>query len=125
MRYSKQREVIKRILCETKSHPTAEWIYRQAREVMPSISMGTVYRNLKLLGDTGEAQIIDTDGGVARYDGDVSLHTHFVCLSCGRVIDAEAPLVDCSAMESKGFRVISQKNILFGVCEKCGKSGKD
>ena len=27
MRYSYQREVIREIICSTKSHPTADWVY--------------------------------------------------------------------------------------------------
>tara|TARA_B100001287_G_scaffold176969_1_gene149216 strand:- start:428 stop:595 length:168 start_codon:yes stop_codon:yes gene_type:complete len=49
MRYSYQREVVKEIICSTKSHPTADWIYSQAKKKISNISLGTVYRNLKTL----------------------------------------------------------------------------
>jgi Fur family peroxide stress response transcriptional regulator len=121
VRYSRQRELIRRLLCGTETHPTAEWIYLRAKEEMPSISMGTVYRNLKLLSDNGEVQIIETSDGSAHYDGDVSSHSHFVCLSCGRVMDVCIPSADCSALESEGFKIAGQKNVIYGICPKCGK----
>ena len=35
--------------CSTDTHPTADWIYEQARKRIPEISLGTVYRNLQVL----------------------------------------------------------------------------
>ena len=49
MRYSQQKEVILNLIYSTKSHPTVNWIYNNARTQIPNISLGTVYRNLKQL----------------------------------------------------------------------------
>ena len=49
MRFSHKRELIKEILYSTNSHPSAEWVYNKVKKVMPAISLGTVYRNLKKL----------------------------------------------------------------------------
>ena len=51
MRYSHQREIIKKVVYSTDSHPTVEWIYRKTKDVIPKISLGTVYRNLKYLDE--------------------------------------------------------------------------
>ena len=48
-RKTKQRDAILRVLRNTKTHPTVQWIYDQVRSEIPNISMGTVYRNLKYL----------------------------------------------------------------------------
>ena len=58
MRYSHQREVIRKIICSTKSHPTADWVYSEAKKKIDNISLGTVYRNLKTLEEIGSIQII-------------------------------------------------------------------
>ena len=68
MRYSHQREVIKGIICSTKSHPTADWIYLQAKKKISNISLGTVYRNLKTLEEIGSIKVIH-DSNQVRYDG--------------------------------------------------------
>ena len=67
MRFSQQRETIKNVVRGTNSHPTAEWVYTQTKKVIPNISLGTVYRNLKTLQETGQINVIH-DGPVARYD---------------------------------------------------------
>ena len=55
LKYSRQRESIKHFLATTKEHPTADTVYTHVKEEFPNISLGTVYRNLKLLTDLGEA----------------------------------------------------------------------
>jgi Fur family peroxide stress response transcriptional regulator len=47
-RDTRQRQAILEILRHTDSHPTADWVYDEVRKVIPNISKGTVYRNLKL-----------------------------------------------------------------------------
>ena len=47
--YSKQREAIITVLRDMKTHPTAAAVYEKVREIIPNISLGTVYRNLAAL----------------------------------------------------------------------------
>ena len=64
LKYSRQREAIKHYLASTKEHPTADTVYMHVKKEFPNISLGTVYRNLNLLTDIGEAIKISTpDGG--------------------------------------------------------------
>lgn len=93
-RYSRQREVILRIVRSTDAHPTADWIYEQARTIIPKISLGTVYRNLNLLVEEGFIQRLLLDDGIARYDGKLGPHHHFICKKTGRIYDVEVPLAD-------------------------------
>ena len=64
MRYSKQREAIRTYLLSTKSHPTAEAVYYNIKNEYPKISLGTVYRNLNLLVEQGQALRLDCGDGV-------------------------------------------------------------
>ena len=54
LKYSRQRESIKASLMNRHDHPTADALYASIREEFPNISLGTVYRNLNLLVETGE-----------------------------------------------------------------------
>ena len=63
IRYSKQREAIRMYLLSTKSHPTAEAVYNNIKNEHPRISLGTVYRNLNLLVEQGEALRLDCGDG--------------------------------------------------------------
>ena len=48
-RNTRQRAVVYNVLRHTRSHPDAEWIYKEARKIIPNLSLGTIYRNLKIL----------------------------------------------------------------------------
>ena len=68
LKYSRQREAIKDYLSSVTTHPTADTVYMHIKEEFPNISLGTVYRNLNLLADIGEAIKITTpDGGALSF----------------------------------------------------------
>src|SRR5512139_246327 len=91
-RNTRQRAVILDILRESLSHPTAEAIYREARRVIPNISLGTVYRNLNFLRDHGHVrEIRPSDGGSSRFEGILAPHAHFHCVSCHGLLDIPLP----------------------------------
>jgi Fe2+ or Zn2+ uptake regulation protein len=77
-------------------HPTAEQIYVRVRGRLPSISLGTVYRNLQRLVQDGEIGAAQLGARSLHYDPTPTPHDHFVCRQCGRVedlmADASAPL---------------------------------
>ncbi len=89
--FSRKRQAVLQALRNTKAHPNAETIYRTCKEIEPSISLGTVYRNLIELERGGEIVRVATIDGKERYDGDTSEHWHAICPKCHRIDD-----VDCS-----------------------------
>lgn len=122
VKYSKQREEIKAYLSTRKDHPTADQVYTAMRTKIPNISLGTVYRNLNLLADTGEILRLQVGDKTDHFDYDTFPHHHFVCKKCGAVIDLTMPSID-SVMETAalGFNgTIEGYDIYFyGTCEKC------
>ena len=89
MRYSKQRNLILEIVRSSTSHPTAEWIFQEAKKSIPTIGIATVYRNLKILTEAGMIRKVSTVDGVERYDGSIGRHYHFRCRRCGGILDLE------------------------------------
>ncbi|HKL73750.1 MAG TPA: transcriptional repressor [Clostridia bacterium] len=85
--YSKQREAIIAYLDSVYTHPTAEEIVKGVREVIPNISLGTVYRNLNDLVANHKVLILHIDGDKDRYDGHTAAHAHLKCYKCGKVED--------------------------------------
>lgn len=57
------------------------------RKRIPSISLDTVYRILYRLEDEGLISRVQMSGDRLRFDGNVTVHHHFVCSSCGLVHD--------------------------------------
>ena len=121
-RYSKQREVILGVLEGTKSHPTASWVYEKAREIIPNISLGTVYRNLSELTDSGEIRCLSTDDEFEHYDFDTSNHCHFFCQKCGRILDVfdvSAKGLSAEVQKSLDCKVDREEIIFYGTCSDC------
>jgi len=123
-----QRMEVFRELFNTKEHPDAETIYRRVRKRVPSISLDTVYRTLRLFEAKGIVMRVGALGDSARYDATVDLHHHFVCTRCGAIIDAEGPGIDQIAGRWKECNCGQIHSIyieLRGLCNKCmAKKGR-
>jgi len=125
IRKSKQKEAILRVLRSTTSHPTAEWVYERVKQEIPGLSLGTVYRNLKLLKENGNIMELGFTGEQGRFDGNTQHHDHFRCEKCGRVFDLD-DLVEASIEEKVarklGARVTGHRLEITGICRECRKS---
>lgn len=119
MRYSRQRELITDIIKGRKDHPTADMIYETARGIEPNISLGTVYRNLKLLSDEKVIITLETEDKKIHYDGDLSRHSHFICQDCGKIIDLFEPAETPKELQKLGLAVSGEKCIYYGKCCSC------
>lgn len=122
-RHSKKRDAILTCLRQTKSHPTAEWIYQKLKPEYPNLSLGTVYRNLSEFKREGVIATVGVVDGLERFDGDTSAHSHLICRECGAVVDVNtaevsAQLLAAAAAETGGE--ISGAQLTFsGVCRAC------
>lgn len=122
LKYSRQREAIKNYLVSTKSHPTADTVYMHVKEEFPNISLGTVYRNLNLLADLGEASKITTPDEADRFDAVTKPHYHFCCEKCGSVLDIEIPNLDeLNEYASQNFdgKIEGHRILFHGICGNC------
>ncbi len=121
-RMTRQKKVILEILKNTKSHPTADWVYAEARKVLPEISLGTVYRNLNTLCQAGEILELNYGSSFSRFDGNPQNHYHFVCTSCGAVMDLDLPVMvelEQNLQEATGLRVTHHRMEFYGQCCTC------
>ena len=123
MRFSKQRQLILETLKDYPIHPTAEQLYEKVKVDMPSISLGTVYRNLSLLVEQQEIRRFDSPGEASvRYDGRNDDHSHLVCNTCKKVYDIDIETfkhLDDTLSLLTGFRVEEHDIVLKGICKEC------
>lgn len=126
VRMTHQRRVILEELAKDSSHPTADRIYRIVRRRLPRISLGTVYRNLEILAETGAIKKIETAGTQKRFDGDAAEHYHIRCVKCGKVddvsggrLEALADLLRLDAPACRGYKVTGCRLELTGLCPSC------
>ena len=122
MRNTAQRDTVLKVVEESCDHPSAETIYTRCREIMPEISLGTVYRNLKVLVELGKIREVSILNAGDRYDKTLGLHAHFRCKHCGRVLDVPAGALE--ELESKvqsatGYLIEGTEVLFVGVCDGC------
>jgi Fur family peroxide stress response transcriptional regulator len=130
LRLTDPRRVMLDVMRGTDAHPTAEVVHRMVRRRLPRVSLGTVYRNLRLL--VAEGLVKEVPGPHTRFDGNTRDHHHFTCLACGRIVDLDAPLTEphSRALVSRvaslgGFSVSHHRIEFFGRCGACrGRSGR-
>jgi Fe2+ or Zn2+ uptake regulation protein len=122
MRSTRQRSHILEVVRETTSHPTAAWIFDRVKEKCPNISLGTVYRNLNILKETGIIREIKFGKNTARYDGNVDLHHHIVCEACGKLEDVVCAVGPNSMQRveaAKGYKISGCQMEFKGICPDC------
>ncbi len=122
LKYSRQRESVKAFLASCTNHPTADMVYENMRKEFPNISLGTVYRNLNLLVELGEAIKITTKSGSDRFDARMTPHYHFICDDCGSVKDLLIdPIKDLETHAANHINedVTNHEINFFGVCHTC------
>lgn len=121
-RMTRQKQLILEVLRSTTCHPTADWIYEQARKTLPSLSLGTVYRNLGVLRDMGEIMELNYGSTYSRFDGNPKNHYHFMCRHCGQVYDLDLPVqteINRLAIEITKFQVDDHRMEFYGLCSGC------
>jgi Fur family transcriptional regulator, peroxide stress response regulator len=126
-RRSQQRARILEILKETKSHPTADWVYKKLKEEIPDLSLGTVYRNLKVLAEQGHIQKLPFGSTFDRFEAKIAPHYHLVCEKCGLVEDFEMPQysdINQKAEKMSSFQISRHRIDFFGLCKKCQNKPK-
>ncbi len=118
--YSRQRETILEVLRSTDTHPTANWIYEKVKEQIPNISLGTVYRNLSALSQSGEILSLNLGDGFEHFDGNITPHLHLNCKACGNIYDIMLNTdIIADLANLNGFTTENSIYVGYGICENC------
>ncbi len=89
LRMTRQRRIVIDILLASEDHPTAAQIYERSREIMPGISLATIYNSLEALVDAKLVNHLHPDNGPGRYCPNVVPHIHLMDDKTQRVIDVQ------------------------------------
>jgi len=123
LRMTPQRDVLLRLLSTTRTHPTADELFRKARRYLPSVSHATVYRNLQELVRARLIATLERAGDPVQYDANPEDHHHFVCTRCGRVADIYLKDVEYAIDRTRSgaapARIDRAELQLHGLCAAC------
>ena len=128
-RLTAPRHAVLEVVRGIKTHPTAEEVHRLVTRRARRVSLGTVYRNLRLLVEAG--LLGELPGPRARFDANTRAHHHFTCLLCGRIADVEAPVAEphsralSKRVEARtGLAITHHRIDFFGRCRECQTQGR-
>lgn len=122
VRMTPQRYAILSFLINVKIHPTADDIYKEIEKRFPSMSVATVYNNLKVFIESGLVKEMKFGDASSRYDADLSDHYHAICDSCGIIADFEHPPIEDveeAAAQATGFTIHGHRFEVHGLCPQC------
>ncbi|MDF2536063.1 MAG: transcriptional repressor [Bacillales bacterium] len=122
VRMTPQRYAILEYLSSTQLHPTADDIFKALEVNFPSMSVATVYNNLRVFKDTGLVNELNYGDASSRFDFATHDHYHILCQSCGKIVDFQYPGLDSVenvAAHLTGFRVATHRLEIYGECPDC------
>lgn len=123
---SPQRVAVLEYLRSHFNHPTAEQIHSALSPEMPTLSKMTVYNTLNLLADRGAILALNVDDRQTRFDGDTSMHAHFICTQCEEVGDIRISDHSFIEMNAPKCAEISDVQLIYkGICANCITQNKN
>ena len=117
-----QRLEIYREVASSLDHPDADTIFRAVQPRMPTVSLDTVYRTLRMLDGLGLITTLGPRRDSVRFDANLGHHHHYICIRCGLARDFES--AECNALRipaaAKEFGSVLATHVeVRGVCARC------
>jgi Fur family peroxide stress response transcriptional regulator len=120
-----QRLVIYEQLMKMGDHPAPEAVFERVRKKIPSLSLATVYNNIKIFVEHGLLRELSVHHGSLRLESNLDPHHHLVCTQCKAIEDIEESDIQPIRLKKalpKGFTVHRFSVEVLGLCSSC--SGK-
>jgi Fur family peroxide stress response transcriptional regulator len=117
-----QRQVIYEAVVATAGHHSPDAVYTEVRRRTPSISLATVYKNLRLFVEHGLLREVNPHTSTLLVEGNLEPHHHLVCTRCKAVQDIEGDFINykkLSRLAPRGFDLAQPLVEVFGLCRRC------
>ena len=115
---TKQRAAILQAMAESHRHLNAEEIFNRAKQILPSLALGTVYRNLNAMCEEGEIFRIPVPGQPDHYDKNPVKHEHTYCARCGTLTDLLLPELT-AILQEKCPGLSNYQLTVCALCQQC------
>ncbi len=124
LKQSRQRELVAEALFAMTGHVSADELVERVRAVDRRVSVATVYRTLKLLGESGLAVPRHFGEGQTRWESAVGRthHDHLICTRCGTIVEFandEIERLQVLVARRHAFEVEEHRLELYGRCGAC------
>src|ERR1035438_7507838 len=80
-----QRQVIYEAVVASPGHYSPENVFAEVRRRTPSISLATVYKNLRLFVQHGLLREVSPHASTLLVEGNLERHHHLICTRCKAV----------------------------------------
>src|ERR1700747_2735115 len=117
-----QRRVIYATVMSLHGHPSPELIYDSVRKKIPTISLATVYKNVRTFLESGMLREVSFHHGSLRVEPNEHEHHHLVCVRCKQITDLDAGSLVPVRMKSRlprGFQLARISVDVLGICAAC------
>ena len=102
-------------------HINIDEIYEDVKELHPTLSLATIYKNIILMQKNNVIVEVPMNGEKSKYELTKEEHMHLICQVCGKIQDSEIRAEAKEALLVKNFKLNSSKINLYGVCKSCQK----
>ena len=125
LRPTPQRQAVYSVMLQKLDHPTADQVFFRAKQVMPDISMATVYNCLETLVRCGLVRQVNVNRAATRFCPNMAEHSHFYCSECGSVhdISVSARNPEDVFQVPEGFQAEHFEISVRGICPACRQGG--
>lgn len=123
IRITETRKAVLSYVIASSLHPSAERIYKDLLPLHPSLSLATVYNNLRVFVDEGFViEIKPSTDKTTYYDFMGDDHLNVICEQCGTItdlMDIPLPSLLKETEEQTGYRVTREILSIYGICPSC------
>lgn len=128
VRMTSQRTAILENLVAGNKHPTVNEIYDDLKDDFPSMSVATIYNNLKFFKEAGILKELPFGDGSSRFDLTTIDHFHTICRRCGKIEDFHFQgLIENESLANSiaGFEAEDYRFEIIGLCKECQEKRKE
>ena len=115
-----QRTSILKVI-DKAGHINIDDIYEEVKELHPTLSLATIYKNIILMQENSVIVEVPMNGQKSKYELSKEEHMHLICQVCGTIQDNKISPQTREALVVENFQLSSSKINLYGVCQSCQK----
>ena len=102
-------------------HINIDEIYEDVKELYPTLSLATIYKNIILMQANNVIVEVPMNGEKSKYELKKEEHMHLICQECGKIQDTKISKQTQEALVIDNFQLNHSQINLYGVCTSCQK----